>query len=83
MGCNDFNNFLEFDDGLKQRLAAETEKERTEWIQSIQIASYGAMRAQLQYLREQIERKRGNTQDVDVDMLRMQSGNDIGDLINF
>lgn len=41
------------------------------------------MRAQLQYLREQIERKRGNTQDVDVDMLRMQSGNDIGDLINF
>lgn len=36
------------------------------------------MRAQLQYLREQIEKRRGSHRlDVDVDMHRLQSGNPI------
>lgn len=41
------------------------------------------MRAQLQYLREQIEKRRGNRVDVDVDMHRLQTGKEIGDLIQF
>lgn len=51
------------------------------------------MRAQLQYLREQIEKRRGSHRlDVDVDMHRLQSGNqvlgehlksDVEDLIKF
>lgn len=64
-------------------MATNSEAERTEWIQTIRLAGYDVMRAQLQYLREQIERKRGALQDVDVDMLRLQSGKDIGDLIQF
>lgn len=47
------------------------------------MASYSEMRAQLQFLREQIEKKRNTTQDVDVDMLRLQTGKEIGDLISF
>lgn len=38
------------------------------------------MRAQLQYLREQIEKRRGNHRlnvDVDIEMHRLQSGNQI------
>jgi hypothetical protein len=38
------------------------------------------MRAQLQYLREQIEKRRGSHRlnvDVDIDMHRLQSGNQI------
>lgn len=46
------------------------------------------MRAQLQYLREQIEKRRASHKmDVDVDMHRLQMGNNIGekeeDLIKF
>lgn len=44
------------------------------------------MRAQLQYLREQIEKRRGSHKmDVDVEMHRLQTGNmNIGeDLIRF
>ena len=42
------------------------------------MAGYDLMRAQLQYLREQIEKRRGSHRlDVDVDMHRLQSGNQI------
>lgn len=45
---------------------------------SNKIAGYDLMRAQLQYLREQIEKRRGSHRlDVDVDMHRLQSGNPI------
>ena len=40
------------------------------------------MRAQLQYLREQLEKRRGNRMELDVEMHRLQSGKDIGDSID-
>lgn len=42
------------------------------------------MRKKLQKLREQIENRRDNKQDIDVDMIRLQIGKEIGeDLIQF
>lgn len=42
------------------------------------------MRKKLQKLREQIEKRRDNKQDIDVDMMRLQIGKEIGeDLIQF
>lgn len=68
----------EFEDGLNQRLGATTEQERDDWVQALRMAGYDLMRAQLQYLREQIEKRRGSHRlDVDVDMHRLQSGNQI------
>ncbi|XP_058064443.1 inositol polyphosphate-4-phosphatase type I A [Anopheles bellator] len=66
--------YLEFNDGLRQRFAANTEQERFEWMQAIGLAGYDIKRAQLKYLREQIDRKRGMIHDVDIDMLRLQTG---------
>jgi len=65
---------------LHQRLGALSEQERNDWVQALRMAGYDLMRAQLQYLREQIEKRRGSHRlDVDVDMHRLQSGNQIGD----
>lgn len=76
--------YIEFQDGLKQRLAAASETERSDWVQAIQLAGYDQLRRQLQRLRELIERRRGNANgDVDVDMVRLQVGKEIGDLIEF
>lgn len=52
-------------------------------MQAIRTASYGEMRKQLQQLREKIEKRRGNATDVDVEMVRLQIGKEIGDLIEF
>lgn len=41
------------------------------------------MRKKLKNLRDQIEKRRDNKQDVDVDMMRLQVGKEIGDLIQF
>lgn len=87
-------HLTEFEDGLNQRLGATTEQDRDDWVQALRMAGYDLMRAQLQYLREQIEKRRGSHRlDVDVDMHRLQSGNqilgeqfkrgDVGDLIKF
>lgn len=71
-------SLTEFEDGLNQRLGATTEQERNEWVQALRMAGYDLMRAQLQYLREQIEKRRGSHRlDVDVDMHRLQSGNQV------
>lgn len=68
----------EFEDGLNQRLGSNTEQERHDWVQALRMAGYDLMRAQLQYLREQIEKRRGSHRlDVDVDMHRLQSGNQV------
>lgn len=68
----------EFEDGLNQRLGSTTEQERDDWVQALRMAGYDLMRAQLQYLREQIEKRRGSHRlDVDVDMHRLQTGNQI------
>uniref|UniRef100_A0AAG5DV14 phosphatidylinositol-3,4-bisphosphate 4-phosphatase n=1 Tax=Anopheles atroparvus TaxID=41427 RepID=A0AAG5DV14_ANOAO len=69
--------YLEFDDGLRQRFAANSQQERLEWMQAIGLAGYDIKRAQLKYLREQIDRKRGTIHDVDIDMLRLQTGKEI------
>lgn len=76
-------HIIEFQDGLKQRLSSETESERLDWVQSIRAASYGELRRQLQILREKIDKRRGNAHDVDVEMVRLQGGREIGDLIEF
>lgn len=76
-------HFAEFQDNLKQRLATNTEAERNDWIQAIQHASYEEMRRKLKSLQEQIEKRRDNKQDIDVDMMRLQVGKEIGDLIEF
>lgn len=74
----------EFQDNLKQRLSTNTEAERTDWIQAIRHASYEEMRKKLQSLREQIEKRRDTKQDIDVDMMRLQIGKEIGEnLIEF
>ncbi|XP_055603104.1 inositol polyphosphate-4-phosphatase type I A isoform X2 [Uranotaenia lowii] len=69
--------YLEFEDGLRQRFATNTDQERLEWMQAIGLAGYDVKRAQLKYLREQIDKKRGRIHDVDVDMLRLQTGKEI------
>uniref|UniRef100_A0A182MTK1 phosphatidylinositol-3,4-bisphosphate 4-phosphatase n=1 Tax=Anopheles culicifacies TaxID=139723 RepID=A0A182MTK1_9DIPT len=69
--------YLEFNDGLRQRFAANTQQERYEWMQAIGLAEYDIKRAQLKYLREQIDRHRGTIHDVDIDMLRLQTGKEI------
>lgn len=76
-------SFAEFQDNLKQRLSANTESERMDWIEAIRHASYEEMRRKLQVLREKLEKRRNNTQDLDVDMVRLQVGKEIGDLISF
>lgn len=71
---------IEFEDGLHQRLGTTSEQERHEWVAALRMAGYDLMRAQLQYLREQIEKRRASHKmDVDVDMHRLQMGNNIGD----
>ena len=51
-------------------------------VQALRLAGYDVMRAQLQYLREQLEKRRGNRMELDVEMHRLQSGKDIGDSID-
>lgn len=69
---------------MSQRLGATTEQERNDWVQCLRMAAYDIMRAQLQHLREQIEKRRGSHRlDVDVDMHRLQLGNEsLGDKAN-
>lgn len=66
-------------------MSTNTETERNDWIHAIRHASYEEMRKKLQNLREQIEKRRDNKQDIDVDMMRLQIGKEIGeeDLIQF
>jgi hypothetical protein len=72
--------FEEFEDGLNQRLATNTDAERTDWSNCLISASCDFMRAKLKYLREEIEKKRGATHvDVDVEMLRSKTGKEIGE----
>lgn len=52
-----------------------------EWVESVRRASYDELRKQVQILREKIEKRRGNAHDVDMDMVRLQIGKEIGDLI--
>uniref|UniRef100_A0A2M4A4V2 phosphatidylinositol-3,4-bisphosphate 4-phosphatase n=1 Tax=Anopheles triannulatus TaxID=58253 RepID=A0A2M4A4V2_9DIPT len=72
-----FAFYLEFQDGMRQRFTASSEQERLEWMQAIGLAGYDMKRAQLKYLREEIDRKRGMIHDVDIDMLRLQTGKEI------
>lgn len=51
------NLFTVFTGGLCQTLAANSEVERSDWINLLSRASYSNMRLQLQTLRQCIERK--------------------------
>uniref|UniRef100_A0A2M4CZ46 phosphatidylinositol-3,4-bisphosphate 4-phosphatase n=1 Tax=Anopheles darlingi TaxID=43151 RepID=A0A2M4CZ46_ANODA len=77
IAADGFAFYLEFQDGMRQRFTANTEQERLEWMQAIGLAGYDMKRAQLKYLREEIDRKRGMIHDVDIDMLRLQTGKEI------
>ncbi|XP_035786576.1 inositol polyphosphate-4-phosphatase type I A-like isoform X1 [Anopheles albimanus] len=76
-GPDGYAFYLEFQDGMRQRFTANSEQERLEWMQAIGLAGYDMKRAQLKYLREEIDRKRGMIHDVDIDMLRLQTGKEI------
>lgn len=68
---------------MKQRFSCNSETEKSDWIDAIKMASYEKIRAKMHDLREQIEKKRGNRQDVDVEVIRVKEGKEIGDLIQF
>lgn len=80
--------FPEFRDGLSQRIAANTEAERADWMNAIQMASYAQLNKQLKYLRDQIEKKLGYTADTAIppqsnEPAQRKPDAEIGDLIQF
>lgn len=68
---------VEFEDGLRQRIGTSTEADRNDWIKAITRASYDELRRRLQLLQEQLDRKKGAVQDIDIEMLRLQSGTSV------
>lgn len=69
-----FNRLPEFEDGLRQRVGTNSQAERNDWIQAITRASYEEMKMRLQLLQERLDRKKGAVLDIDIDMLRLQTG---------
>lgn len=64
--------YLVFDGGLCQALASTSEMERSSWIDAIKCASYEGVRAELNALRQCIERKRNSKPNVDLATWRLQ-----------
>ncbi|XP_066249829.1 inositol polyphosphate-4-phosphatase type I A isoform X1 [Euwallacea similis] len=64
--------YLVFDGGLCQALASTTEYERTSWMEAIRSASYEGVRAELNALRQCIERRRHQKPNVDLQTWRLQ-----------
>lgn len=69
---------LVFEGGLCQAFAANSESERSNWIEAIRQASYECVRSQLIALRQCVERKRGHKPDTDLQMWRIQRGHVLG-----
>lgn len=63
-------NFVVFENGICQQIAAHTEPERDSWLKAIKQASYEIMRAKLVDLRKQLEVKR--KPDLDINMWRLR-----------
>lgn len=55
-----------------QALAATSDSERSSWMEAIRSASYEGIRAELNALRQCIERKRNHRTNIDINMWRIQ-----------
>lgn len=63
-----------FDGGLCQALASTSDLERSSWMDTIRQASYEGIRAELNALRQCIERKRNHKPNIDLQSWRLQHG---------
>ncbi|XP_018570173.1 type I inositol 3,4-bisphosphate 4-phosphatase isoform X2 [Anoplophora glabripennis] len=64
--------YLVFDGGLCQALASTSDIERSSWMDAIRQASYEGVRAELNALRQCIERRRNPKPNVDLHTWRLQ-----------
>ncbi|KAF7283770.1 hypothetical protein GWI33_023017 [Rhynchophorus ferrugineus] len=64
--------YLVFDGGLCQALASTSEMERSSWVDAIKGASYEGVRAELNALRQCLERKRNCKPIVELSTWRLQ-----------
>lgn len=66
--------YLVFDGGLCQALASTSDLERSSWMDAIRSASYEGVRAELNALRQCLERRRNHKPSVDLATWRLQQG---------
>nr|XP_015834055.1 PREDICTED: type I inositol 3,4-bisphosphate 4-phosphatase [Tribolium castaneum] len=64
--------YLVFDGGLCQALASVSDTERSSWMDAIKSSSYEGIRAELNALRQCLERRRTHKPSVDLQTWRMQ-----------
>nr|CAH7757510.1 unnamed protein product [Callosobruchus chinensis] len=64
--------YLVFDGGLCQALASTSDAERSSWMDAIRQASYEGVRAELNALRQCIERRRNHKPNIDLHTWRLQ-----------
>ncbi|KAJ8934772.1 hypothetical protein NQ314_013198 [Rhamnusium bicolor] len=67
-----YNYVLVFDGGLCQALASTSDIERSSWMDAIRQASYEGIRAELNALRQCIERRRNHKPNIDLHTWRLQ-----------
>ncbi|XP_049819247.1 inositol polyphosphate-4-phosphatase type I A isoform X2 [Aethina tumida] len=67
-----FPFYLVFDGGLCQALASTSDVERSSWMDAIRTASYEGVRAELNALRQCIERRRSHKPNIDLHTWRLQ-----------
>ncbi|CAH0545896.1 unnamed protein product [Brassicogethes aeneus] len=67
-----FPFYLVFDGGLCQALASTSDVERSSWMDTIRTASYEGVRAELNALRQCLERRRNHKPNVDLHTWRLQ-----------
>lgn len=67
-----------FDGGLCQILAATSYSERSAWMDTIRVASYEGIRAELLALRQCLERRRSHKPNIDLQMWRLQKAHVLG-----
>lgn len=67
-----------FDGGLCQALASTSDLERCSWMDAIRLASYEGVRAELNALRQCIERRRNHKPNVDLQTYRLQQAHVFG-----
>lgn len=70
-----------FDGGLCQALASTSDIERSSWMDVIRQASYEGVRAELNALRQCIERRRNPKPNVDLHTWRLQQTHVLGQLV--
>ncbi|ERL87365.1 hypothetical protein D910_04760 [Dendroctonus ponderosae] len=73
--------YLVFDGGLCQALASTSEFERASWMEAIRTASYEGIRAELNALRQCIERRRNLKPNVDLQTWRLQQNHTLGERV--